>query len=117
MQVRDHGRLRGNDRIQRGRRGQTSSTGGGVGIQRSVSVPDSLHLSHSRPLPAYLSCADETVPEACFDFNGGWVTEFATLALCHSVIAVGCSSDTEPVGTANFSWNLSPTFEKRHRKT
>ncbi len=82
-----------------------------------LSVPDSLHLSQTRPLPAYLSCPDETAPEPCFDFSGGWMTEFATLALCHSVIAVGCSSDTEPVGTANFSWNLSPTFEKRHRKT
>ena len=81
-----------------------------------VPVPDSLKLSDSRSLPAYLSCANETVPEACFDFGGGWMTEFATLALCHSVEAVNCSSDTEPVGTASFSWNLSPTFEKHHRK-
>ena len=81
-----------------------------------VPVPDSLKLSDSRTLPASLSCADETVPEACYDFDGGWVTEFATLALCHSVEAVNCSSDTEPVGTAVLSWSLSPTFERHHRK-
>ncbi len=79
-------------------------------------VPDSLKLSESRSLPAYLSCPDQTVPEACFDFSGGWMTEFVTLALCHSVVAVGCSSDTEAVCTATFSWNLSPTFEKPTRK-
>ncbi len=89
--------------------GATASSG-------PVPVPDSLQLSDSRSLPAYLSCANETVPEACFDFGGGWMTEFATLALCHSVEAVNCSSDTAPVGTASFSWNLSPTFERHHRK-
>ncbi len=81
-----------------------------------VPIPDTLKLSDSRSLPAYLSCADETIPEACFDFGGGWMSEFATLALCHSVEAVNCSNDTEPVGTASFSWNLSPTFERHHRK-
>ncbi len=94
-----------------------TSTVGAAAASGPVSLAESLNLSGSIPLPATLNCPDETVPLRCYDFGGGgWTTEFGTLAQCHSVEAVNCSSDTEPVGSATFGWSLSPTFEKHHKK-
>jgi hypothetical protein len=70
--------------------------------------------------PAYLGdCASRLGP--CYQPGGGWLTKFATLALCNSVVAVNCANErTTRIGHAEFSYVLSPTFKKkkkyRHRR-
>jgi hypothetical protein len=93
------------------------SEAGATASSGRFGLPDSLKLSAGRPLPAYLDCPpDETEQVPCYVFSGGWTTDFGTLAECHSVEAVNCSSDTEPVGMATLSWSLSPTFAKKPHK-
>lgn len=76
-------------------------------------LPHSMYLADSGKMDAYLTCPDAKFLPACYSFGGTWTTDFATLALCGSVVAVGCKDDTEPVGTASVGWSLKPTLEKK----
>jgi hypothetical protein len=78
-------------------------------------LPRSLQLAHSGSIDAYLSCVagEAPLPQACFSFAGTWTTNFATLALCGSVVAENCKDDSLPVGTASVGWSLKPTLEKK----
>jgi hypothetical protein len=80
------------------------------------SIPHSLDITGGGNMDAYLGCDDKLIPQACFSFGGTWTTNFATLALCGSVTAVGCKDDSEPVGTATVGWSLTPVFEKPPKK-
>lgn len=76
-------------------------------------LPHSMYLADSGSMNAYLTCPHTKFLQACYSFSGTWTTDFATLALCGSVVAVGCKDDTEPVGTASVGWSLTPTLEKK----
>jgi hypothetical protein len=77
-------------------------------------LPGDLKLSFSGALPAHLSCVGTVLlVTACYTFRGGWTVDFATLFLCHSVVAVGCADDSKPMGAAEFTWKLSPKFKKK----
>jgi len=76
-------------------------------------IPASLKLSGSATIDAYYTgCRSGPIPpeKGCYRFGGGWVTEFETLKLCRSVVAVNCEPGDEPQGMATFSWSLSPTL-------
>jgi hypothetical protein len=83
----------------------------------SKPLPRSLHLTGGGSIDAYLTCAggEAPVPQACFSFGGTWTTDYGTLFLCGSVVAVNCKDDTQPVGTASVGWNLKPTLEKKKK--
>lgn len=81
-------------------------------------IPHSLKLSDNGQMDAYLSCQN-VFKQACYEFNGTWVSEFEPLALCHSVVPTNvenCTRGNEPLTTAGVGWNLSPTFEKHKKK-
>jgi hypothetical protein len=80
-------------------------------------IPHSLKLSDNGQMDAYLSCQN-VLKQACYEFNGTWVSEFIPLSLCHSVVPTAngnCADDTQPVTTAGVGWKLSPTFEKKKK--
>lgn len=83
-------------------------------------IPASLKLHGVVALPAQIDCGEAEVEglvsTACYEMSGGWTTDFATLALCHSIVAVGCAADTTKVGTAEFEWSVWPIFKKHHKK-
>jgi hypothetical protein len=75
-------------------------------------IPDSLKLSGDQSLPTYLACLN-VKEHSCSDLSGGWTNDFATLSLCHSIVAVGCEDDeTTPLGAAEVNWYLKPVYEK-----
>lgn len=80
------------------------------------SLPHSLHLADSGNIRAYLSCLSITIPQACATFGGTWTSNFATLFLCGSVVAVNCKDDTLSVGTVSVGWTLKPIMEKKKKK-
>lgn len=85
---------------------------GGAAVSTPEKIPDSLKLSGDQGLPTFLSCLHNK-DFSCSDLYGGWTTDFATLALCHSIVAVGCEDDeTTPVGAAQVNWFVKPVYEK-----
>jgi hypothetical protein len=84
----------------------------GFAYSQEKHIPNSLKLSGDATPDAYDSgCPGNpfTTGNACYTFGGGWTTDFGTLEQCHSVVASNCVSREDPVGTAKFSWGLSPT--------
>jgi hypothetical protein len=91
---------------------EPSKVVGGSSLSAPEKIPDSLKLSGDQGLPTYLGCFNGR-EYGCSDLSGGWTTDFGTLALCHSVVAVGCEDDeTTPVGAAQEDWFVKPVYEK-----
>jgi hypothetical protein len=94
-----------------------NGAGGGV-ITPRRHIPGSLKLSGGAAVGAYYSgCSGAERPDemGCYQFSAGWATDFQTLKLCNSVVAVGCGRDDEEEGTAHVSWSLTPSFKKKHK--
>jgi hypothetical protein len=90
---------------------------GEFALSPKLPIPNSLDLSGNAKIPAYPSgCEKNGVPskKGCYDFDGGWETDFGTLQQCGSVTAEECSGEDEPAGTARFRWSLIPVFRKSH---
>ncbi len=51
-----------------------------------------------------------TALPACYQFAGGWVTDFETLADCHSVVGGNCATTDKPIHMGTFEWSVSPTY-------
>jgi hypothetical protein len=97
---------------------QSGLGAGGSALTPKRRIPASLKLSGGAGVSAYYSgCSDSEPPDeqGCYQFSDGFATDFVTLQTCHSIVAVGCSSDEEPMGDAHVSWNLTPAFAKKHR--
>lgn len=101
-----------------GDKGGFGASGGAITPKRPI--PKSLKLTGSAPLSAYYTgCSDVTDispdEQGCYEFGGGWATDFNTLKTCHSVVAENCGPDDEEEGTAHVSWSLTPKY-KKHKK-
>lgn len=85
-----------------------------------VHIPNSLHLSAAKPVPVYYSCEAQedtvTLQNGCYEFAGGWATEFGNLFFCHSEQAEHCMEDTGVIGIAEMDWSLSPIYKKKKQK-
>jgi len=80
-------------------------------------VPRSLKLTSGQAPEhpdAYYGCPGDPLLSgtSCYDFSGGFATDFMTLFQCHSAQAVNCKSDEGPLGDATFAWHLTPHFKK-----
>lgn len=77
----------------------------------------SMHLAHHGSIDAHLTCAagEDPLPQACFSFGGTWTTDYATLFLCGSIVAVNCKDDEQRIGGAAVGWSLKPTLEKKKK--
>lgn len=82
-------------------------------------IPRSLKLSGSVSVKAYGSgCANPGGPPdeaGCYEYAGGWDSDFDMLKRCKSDVAVNCAPDDAPQGAAHLSWNLKPIFGKKKK--
>ena len=83
-------------------------------------IPGSRKLGSLNGAPeypdAYHTCPGDPLQsgKACYQFFGGFTTDFMTLFKCHSAQAVNCSSSEGPVGNgAAFAWHLKPSYFKK----
>ena len=79
-------------------------------------IPANLHLNGGDgPEAGGPGCDNPIVNDkSCYSFSGGWSTDFATLFKCNSLSpeSSGCASSDTSVGTATFTWSLTPTYAK-----
>jgi len=79
-------------------------------------IPANLHLNGGDgPEAGGTGCDDPIVNDkSCYSFSGGWSTDFETLFKCNSLSpeGSGCASSDTSVGTAIFTWSLTPTYAK-----
>jgi hypothetical protein len=99
---------------------QGSDSVGGGATSQPKQIPASLNLGRSVELvqdhpDAYYTCPGDPLlsGKSCYQFSGGFATDFMTLFQCHSSQAVNCSSSDGPVGTATFAWHLKPSYKKK----
>jgi hypothetical protein len=92
----------------------SSGVGGGA-YSHTKHIPASLKLGGTAAPDAYYGCPYTltTGSTSCYEFSGGFATDFMTLFQCHSAQAVNCSSSDGPVGVATFAWHLEPSFKKK----
>jgi hypothetical protein len=98
---------------------------GGSAESGRLHIPGSLKLSREIQLPGLPDCSKSSeyikknLQGRCYDWSGGWDSQFNTLATCHSVSGINCNPggvSTGAVGVANMQWSLLPIYKKHHKK-
>lgn len=96
---------------------QGSGSVAGGAFSHTKHIPASLKLGGVSAPDAYYGCPDSFFPGTpCYDFSGGFTTDFMTLFDCHSAQAINCSSSEGPVGVATFAWHLQPSYLSPKKK-
>lgn len=89
---------------------------GAAATSERYHIPANLHLGGGDgPEAGGPGCDDPIVNDkSCYSFSGGWSTDFETLFKCNALSprASDCASNDTSVGTAIFTWSLSPTYAK-----
>ena len=87
----------------------------GLAFSKRNTIPASRKLASSEYPDGYYTCPGDPLlsGSACYQFGGGFATDFMTLFQCHSAQAVNCSSKEGPVGLATFAWHLKPSYVKK----
>lgn len=92
----------------------------GIAYSNRDQIPGSLKLGSLGTLEhpdAYYTCPGNPLMsgKACYQFGGGYATDFMTLFQCHSVQAENCNSKEGPTGMATFAWHLKPSYVKKKK--
>ena len=92
-----------------------STTVGGNALSFPDPSPGGKAFTGLDPVPAVHSgCNANPWPlptEGCYFFSGSWTNDFVTLAHCKSVVTESCAPADEPIGQAQLSWSLKPSFK------